>query len=491
MYLAIIATVFAELLLYHNKVWGLRRATSMFLLFYLFVVTGILVLTSPTAGTLAVGVVTLIRVINLSRVVVNRFDARRLRLVASRSTAFLCSAQMIIIIVAHLQINLGGLQGVLALATLQAFVALAVFIITVRNLRHSHYIPGKTFYADRELPSVSICIPARNENRQLEECIRYALTSDYPKLEIIVLDDSSHDNTPDIIKQFAHDGVRFVQGDAPDDHWLPKNLAYQRLSEAASGQIILFSSVDIRFSPETVRRIITAMITDKLSMVSIIPQRFTDTIGGAFIQPMRYWWELSLPRRLFSRPPVLSSLWAIKKKELERKGGFAATARSIIPEAYFARRLNAENEYKFIRSDIYLGAQTRKSTHAQLRTTVRQRYAQVHQRLELAFLIAAVELLLILGPFVLISVALMTGLTPLLYISLSAVTLLTATHMAILFVTSPQSVLIGVIGLPIAILTEVYLSLVSVMKYEFSSIDWRGRRIEAKRLEVIPSLPQS
>src|SRR5688500_11530400 len=63
-----------------------------------------------------------------------------------------------------------------------------------------------------EMPSVTVCIPARNEMHALAECLERVLASDYEKLEILVFDDSSLDDTPTLIKSFAHEGVRFVPG---------------------------------------------------------------------------------------------------------------------------------------------------------------------------------------------------------------------------------------------------------------------------------------
>ena len=70
-----------------------------------------------------------------------------------------------------------------------------------------------------DLPSVSVLIPARNEQVAMRSSLEMVLASDYPKLEVIVLDDNSVDNTSDEIKLFAHAGVRFVSGEKPPEGW--------------------------------------------------------------------------------------------------------------------------------------------------------------------------------------------------------------------------------------------------------------------------------
>ena len=55
-----------------------------------------------------------------------------------------------------------------------------------------------------KFPSVSILIPAYNEGKTITKTIKSVLNLDYPKdkLEIIVINDSSTDNTADMVKKF-------------------------------------------------------------------------------------------------------------------------------------------------------------------------------------------------------------------------------------------------------------------------------------------------
>jgi len=60
--------------------------------------------------------------------------------------------------------------------------------------------------------SISVIIPARNEERCIEACIRSVLAQQYPQalLEVIVVDDHSTDGTAAIIKRFAVQNVRYI-----------------------------------------------------------------------------------------------------------------------------------------------------------------------------------------------------------------------------------------------------------------------------------------
>lgn len=346
--------------------------------------------------------------------------------------------------------------------------------------------PRRLKKTEKELPTVTIAIPARNETNDLEACLQTIVANDYPKLEILVLDDCSQDKTPEIIRDFAHDGVRFIKGAEPAERWLAKNQAYQRLYEEANGDLILFCGVDVRFGPQAIRSLVTTLLNRKKSMVSVMPRRLTNTPAAAFIQPMRYWWELALPRRFFNRPPVLSTCWLIRRQVLERTGTFAAVSHNILPERYFARELVKQDGYSFVRADDLLDIQTAKALDEQRATAVRMRYPQVHRRPELVLPMTLAELLMLFGPFVLAFASLIWHLGIIGWLSAAAAVLLVVTHILILAVSNPPNISLAFLNLPVVILTEIFLTYESMLKYEFSVVDWKGRNICIPVMHVIP-----
>jgi hypothetical protein len=64
---------------------------------------------------------------------------------------------------------------------------------------------------EKELPLVSICIPAYNVEHFIRETLESALAQDYPNLEIIVSDDASTDRTPEIVAGYESKGVRLIK----------------------------------------------------------------------------------------------------------------------------------------------------------------------------------------------------------------------------------------------------------------------------------------
>ncbi|MEI7718285.1 MAG: glycosyltransferase [archaeon] len=68
----------------------------------------------------------------------------------------------------------------------------------------------KPLFTDKELPFLTIIIPAYNEEKSIKRTIETALASDYPKnkFEIIVVDDGSKDNTLKIARSMQNKFVK-------------------------------------------------------------------------------------------------------------------------------------------------------------------------------------------------------------------------------------------------------------------------------------------
>ena len=184
----------------------------------------------------------------------------------------------------------------------------------------------------RDLPSASVLIPARNEQIAMRSCLEMVLASDYPKLEVIVLDDNSVDNTSDEIKRFAHAGVRFVSGEKPPEGWLGRNSAYDRLSTEASGDLLLFLSVDTKIKPKTISKMVNFMIDNQTKMLSVLPSRSDNYRFSVLFSTLRYYLELILAR--VSSPPSSSGIWMIDRIVLtEELGGLHHYRQAVMPEA--------------------------------------------------------------------------------------------------------------------------------------------------------------
>lgn len=449
----------------------------------------------PNTVSVFFALVGLYRVFNDVRLLKQRMHAGYLRR-ATRTTALsLIATQLLATAIwwAWYQTPADRRMIWLGVVIAQICGALVLLLSTIRRLRHTQPLTSVTHYSDAQLPSISVAIPARNETEDLQQCLESIIASDYPKLEILVLDDCSQNKrTPEIIRSFAHDGVRFLQGEEPRPTWLAKNQAYDYLTREANGEIIIFCGVDIRMQSQTIREIVSLMLDKHKDMVSILPLRRSEArTQSSVVQAMRYWWELAPPRRLFRRPAVLGSCWAINRKALSQTGGFAAVTRAIVPESYFAKAMIHNDRYTFMRSNQQLGVESVKQYSDQIDTAIRTRYPQLHRRPEQVMLVTLAEIVLLLLPF---GMAIggwwlpISGLTHVL-VTLASV-LLIATYELVTVSTRINHWAYGLIGLPIMILSDVVLLHQSMWRYEFSTVEWKGRNVCVPVMHTVPHLPK-
>ena len=227
-------------------------------------------------------------------------------------------------------------------------------------------------------------------------------------------------------------------------------------------------------------------------MISVLPQ-CTRAKGNSFavVQAMRYWWELVPPRRLFRRPPVMSSVWVIGKKELKRAGGFEAVTRSIVPEAYFAHQLIGQDAYSFLRSDEALGVTTVKSASEQRATAVRTRYPQLHRRPEQVFATVLLEGTFLLSPFMLAIGGFWWHIGPFtqVFAALAAV-LLAGSYALMARATNVTGTWLSPLSFPVMIGYDIGLLHYSMWRYEFSDVEWKGRNVCIPAMHVVPHLPK-
>jgi 4,4'-diaponeurosporenoate glycosyltransferase len=103
------------------------------------------------------------------------------------------------------------------------------------------------------LPSVSIIIPARNEEHNLPTLLRSLVSQQVKPREIIVVDDGSTDRTADLARQL---GARVVPSLPLPEGWRGKTWACHQGAQAAASDLLLFLDADTWFEPEGLARVL-------------------------------------------------------------------------------------------------------------------------------------------------------------------------------------------------------------------------------------------
>ncbi|MBC7868793.1 glycosyltransferase [Candidatus Saccharibacteria bacterium] len=330
----------------------------------------------------------------------------------------------------------------------------------------------------KDLPSVSVCIPARNETHAMTQCLERVIASRYPKLEIIVLDDSSGDNTSMLIKAFAHAGVRFVEGSPLPDGWLGKNHALQELLAEASGSYILYLDVDTQITPDTIGQLVAYAQQEKVSMVSVLPRHQDSWRVSVLLGTLRYFWELILHRS--SAPAVASSAWMIHRHTLrDSLGGFQPYRNNVQPEAKLAAALMARHSYRFIISTPLLGISYEKKWLSQVETSLRLLFPILGGRI-VTNLLALVGLLLLNIPALVLVNGFISGWTILQTMALWQLCIHGALYSLYLDRVWQRGWWLGVILWPFIIAQELIILIISINRYLRHKVTWKGRPITTK-----------
>jgi glycosyltransferase involved in cell wall biosynthesis len=155
-----------------------------------------------------------------------------------------------------------------AITTLLLFGTLVDFLVGHRRLRRlGHVAPAPPF------PSVSVVVAARNEGRHIERAATSLTALDYPRLEIIIVDDRSTDETGAILDRLSarHPNLRVTHVSELPPGWLGKNHALFVGASEASGELLLFTDADVVFEPTALKRAVTLMRQEGLDHLAAIP----------------------------------------------------------------------------------------------------------------------------------------------------------------------------------------------------------------------------
>jgi len=222
-------------------------------------------------------------------------------------------------------------------------VLMVVFAINlVLNLR-SLKRPDPNSRIAKPEPLISVLIPARNEEQNIQTCLKSIQKQDYPNFEVVVLDDNSADRTYQIVKRIAAKDkrIRFMKGESLPPGWAGKPFACYQLAENAKGSWFLFIDADTTCDPSMLRSTLRLAQDLNLSLLSGFPRQMAESLGEKVALPMMYfflmtwiplWW---LHRSLGHRPSItIGQFLLFRKDEYWRIGGHSAVKDRIIEDVW-------------------------------------------------------------------------------------------------------------------------------------------------------------
>ena len=151
--------------------------------------------------------------------------------------------------------------------------------------------------SDDEGWSLTVCVPARDEEENLEACVRSILRAadadPRSRTEVMVYDDGSTDRTPEILARLVEEDSRVLAAEVEPlpEGWNGKQHACDAMGRQAEGDWLLFTDADVRFEPSSLRRTRAALHARSrperpIALLSAFPGERTGSIGESLIVPM-------------------------------------------------------------------------------------------------------------------------------------------------------------------------------------------------------------
>lgn len=154
-------------------------------------------------------------------------------------------------------------------------------------------------------PLVSVIVPARNEQRNIRRCVESLLEQSYPNFEVIVVDDGSTDDTPNILESILqthprsnHLWVQRLRDELPAG-WAGKPHAIHTGVLESRGTWLLFTDADTWHAPNALQCALTAALNTGSDLY---------TLGTAQELP-GFWEKVMMPMAFLG----ISMMYPIKK----------------------------------------------------------------------------------------------------------------------------------------------------------------------------------
>jgi chlorobactene glucosyltransferase len=160
-------------------------------------------------------------------------------------------------------------------------------LVTYFRLRHSRSLDDESGIPLENPPLVSVIIPARNEAHNIARCVSSILSTTYPNLELIVVDDSSTDATVSIAREAAAGDprARVITSPPLPDGWFGKQWACATAAKVARGSVLQFTDADTVHGADLVTRSTNAMRGARAQLFSVAGRQELGGFWEKVIQP--------------------------------------------------------------------------------------------------------------------------------------------------------------------------------------------------------------
>jgi chlorobactene glucosyltransferase len=234
----------------------------------------------------------------------------------------------------------------------------------VQSLRNSPRLKFESKHIGSD-HRVSIIVPARNEEQYISRCLKSLLHQRHVTYEVIAVNDSSTDNTLNIMSNLSKEESKLIVVNAPPKPggWVGKNWACYQGYMNSTGEIFLFTDADTVHSPEALSSALATMFKEKLDAISAVPKlsckdiitRVTLPILSVFLHSRYSPVRVNDPKTKVGY--FFGSFYLIKRTTYESVGTHESVRHELVEDGALGHKVKEMNfKLKLVRGEAYVEA---------------------------------------------------------------------------------------------------------------------------------------
>lgn len=231
-------------------------------------------------------------------------------------------------------------------------IAILLFLVLLQDLILNlglvfNFKDFKYSFHDKDLPVITILVPARNEEKYLPNCLRSIENLNYPKdkIQFIIGNDGSTDATGVIIQEWVAEAKNRTQINISSQSFVNMNGKANALSQMIAksiGEYLLFTDADCEINTDWAKEMVSSAIGEKAEMVTGITKVIPDNWFSA-MQGMDWWLTLGMIKVLADIGKSVTSMgnnMLISKEAYLAIGGFENLPLSVTEDFELAKAIN-------------------------------------------------------------------------------------------------------------------------------------------------------
>jgi chlorobactene glucosyltransferase len=259
------------------------------------------------------------------------------------------------------------MTGFAIISALLFFVGL-IAIYWIHNQFHLDIVVGSASPPPNPA-RISVCVPARDEEKNIGACVQAILAQTHPNFEVVVVDDRSTDATPKILRGLAAQDDRFkvISGSDPPLGWAGKPHALHQAAAAARGEWLCFVDADTFLAPEALASCYVKALETQADLFTIMTHQLTGTFWEKVVMPIVLTaLSVGFPPRRANDPGRRDAIangqfMLIKRGVYEAVGGHEAIKDQIVDDKAIAEKVKWSG-FRLVVADGMQVARTRMYT---------------------------------------------------------------------------------------------------------------------------------